>query len=221
MGIIVVAVLVILALVAGLTPLGVRIANGIQCTVSSIFSDGGGADCGGGPIGPVTAGSSENEGSSNRSRSGDGAADPEASDDPQEAVRNGRPRRDPQESVDRAKVDEALKRSREALTSGWFNPVTQADLEEVEGQLTGLNGAETDAFIAGMSDDELRAWVSEMEQGWGPFGTGGWNTERRQQMWNRVLPNASDETVRRLTGFSHDVQPWRDDVEGDSANSKG
>ena len=208
-GVIVVAVLVILALIVGFTPLGGRIASGIQCTVSSVFSDGGGGGCGDESVQPVTVGQSESESSSGGSGS------------PQGAPQNGKPQRKPQEPVDRAKVDESLRRAREALKTGTFNPVTESDLEEVERQLAGLNGAEVDAFIASMSDDELRAWVREMEQGWDLFGAGGWSRERRQQMWSRVLPNASYETVRRLAGITHDIQPRIDNVGGDSANSKG
>ena len=221
-GVIVVVVLLVLALAAGFTPLGARIASGIQCTVASVFSDGGGGGCGDESAQPVTVGRSESESSSGGSGVGASASGPGDSGSPQGAPQNGKPQRKPQEPVDRAKVGEALKRTREALKSGWFDPVKPEDLEEVERQLAGLNGAEVDAFIAGMSDDELRTWVSEMEKKkWGPFGTDGWSTERRQQMWSRVLPDASYETVRRLAGFSHDIQPRIDDVEGDSANSKG
>ena len=181
-GVIVVVVLLVLALAAGFTPLGARIASGIQCTISSIFSDGGA--CGGEPAPPS----------------------------------DGQPQQGP---VDRAKVDEALKRTREALKQAWMDEVTPEELEEIDRQLAGLNGAEVDAFIAGMSDDELRTWISAMEGKLGFFETEGWSIERRQQMWSRVLPNASYETVRRLAGITHDIQPRIDNVGGDSANSKG
>ena len=181
-GVIVVVVLLVLALAAGFTPLGARIASGIQCTISSIFSDGGA--CGGEPAPPS----------------------------------DGQPQQGP---VDRAKVDEALKRTREALKQAWMDEVTPEELEEIDRQLVGLNGAEVDAFIAGMSDDELRTWISAMEGKLGFFETEGWSIERRQQMWSRVLPNASYETVRRLAGITHDIQPRIDNVGGDSANSKG
>jgi len=181
-GVIVVVVLLVLVLVAGFTPLGGRIANGIQCTISSIFSDGGA--CGGEPAPPS----------------------------------DGQPQQGP---VDRAKVDEALKRTREALKQAWMDEVTPEELEEIDRQLAGLNGAEVDAFIAGMSDDELRTWISAMEGKLGFFETEGWSIERRQQMWSRVLPNASAETVRRLAGLTKDIQPRIDDVGGDDANSKG
>ena len=181
-GVIVVVVLLVLALAAGFTPLGARIASGIQCTISSIFSDGGA--CGGEPAPPS----------------------------------DGQPQQGP---VDRAKVDEALKRTREALKQAWMDEVTPEELEEIDRQLAGLNGAEVDAFIAGMSDDELRTWISAMEGKLGFFETEGWSIERRQQMWSRVLPNASAETVRRLAGLTKDIQPRIDDVGGDDANSKG
>ena len=181
-GVIVVVVLLVLALAAGFTPLGARIASGIQCTISSIFSDGGA--CGGEPAPPS----------------------------------DGQPQQGP---VDRAKVDEALKRTREALKQAWMDEVTPEELEEIDRQLAGLNGAEVDTFIAGMSDDELRTWISAMEGKLGFFETEGWSIERRQQMWSRVLPNASAETVRRLAGLTKDIQPRIDDVGGDDANSKG
>jgi len=231
-GVIVVVVLLVLALVAGFTPLGARIASGIQCTVASVFSDGGGGGCGGDPAPPMTVdhsgdGSSDRPGSganasddsgsggssSDHSGSGANASGSAGSGGPQGTSSGGGAQQKPKQPVDRAKVDKALKRTREALTPGWFDPVNPNDLEEIERQVTGLNGAEFDAFIASMSDEELRTWIAEMEDGWSAFGPDAWRPARRQQMWSKVLPNASAETVRRLAGMSHDLNPRYDDVD--------
>ena len=52
-----------------------------------------------------------------------------------------------------------------------------------------------------------------MEDGWSAFGPDACRPARRQQMWSKVLPNASAETVRRLAGMSHDLNPRYDDVD--------
>lgn len=210
-GALVVAVIVILALVVGFTPLGGRIATGVQCALASVFSDGGGGACGDESVTPVTVG---------RPKGDEASAPNDASGGLPQSPGGGKPQdTKPKEPADQQKVNEALKGIREDLRTGWFNPVSTGDLDNIENRLKGLNGAEVDAVIAGMSDDELRRWVEEMEQGW-QFGNGGWTTQRRQEMWTQVLPDASYDTVRRLAGITNDIQPRFDDVKGDDKTSK-
>jgi hypothetical protein len=99
------------------------------------------------------------------------------------------------------------------LDGGFFG-VRGGDLDDAQDALEGLNGREIDALIASMSDDELRHWINELEDGW--VG-GGWDRERRRELWELIVGKASKATLDRLARFTDEIQPSFDDVGGDGA----
>ncbi|NUU18052.1 hypothetical protein HP550_12420 [Cellulomonas humilata] len=117
------------------------------------------------------------------------------------------------DTVDQDAVDDALDDIRDALDGGFFG-VRGGDLDDAKDALDGLNGAEIDALIASMSDDELRHWINELEDGW--VG-GGWDREQRRELWELIVSKASKATLDRLAGLTDEIQPSFDDVGGDGA----
>ncbi len=197
-GAIIVCALLVAALIGAAGPLGGRISQGVICALESIFQ--GGSSCGGQPTAVPISGSPSGGAAGGGGGGGGGAAPAE------------RP------PVDQGKVDGSLQTIKDALAGGLFG-VGHGELDRIRDTLSGLNGAEIDAVIAGLTDDELRTWVSEMEQGWW-FSLGGWDRAKRQEMWTQLLKDASPETVRRIASFTQDIQPAFDDVGGDAASER-
>lgn len=120
-------------------------------------------------------------------------------------------------TADQTKVSEAQKKIHESL-SHWVT--SKGDLEDIERTLADLNGAEIDATIAALSDDDLGKWVAEMKETSQLPMVGGWDQRRRQQMWSRILADASPQTVRRIAQFTKDIQPAFYDVKEDKASGR-
>jgi hypothetical protein len=115
--------------------------------------------------------------------------------------------------VDAETVSAAADLFEDKLDGGW-NGVRSGELSDIAEMLAGLTGPELDAVIAAMSDDELRHWVDELDDGM--LGSG-WSRERRRELWNMIAAKASAETMRRLDQFTDEVQPEFDAVGGDDA----
>ncbi|MCL2091113.1 MAG: C2 family cysteine protease [Micrococcales bacterium] len=118
-----------------------------------------------------------------------------------------------QQTTDPAFVSQAVKDLRDALAGGLFG-VRSGDLEDARQVIEALGGAEIDALIAQMSDDELRQWVDQLNDSW-LFG--GWNASERRQLWELFASRASKDTIDRLARFTDELQPSFNQVGGDSA----
>ncbi|CED90398.1 C2 family cysteine protease [Actinomyces succiniciruminis] len=199
-GVILLACLLVGAVITGIssTSIGTRIA----CAIDSIIT--GSSSCA--PVTPVTVGHSPSDGNA---AANPAAANASGSSNTSTSGTSDTPDRP---AVDQNKVNNALKDVQAGIDGGW-NGVGTGDLKKIEKALSGLNGAEVDAVIAGLSDEELQKWVKEMEEDGWFFGARGWSAQRRQEMWKEVLEDASYDTVRRLAEFSHDIQPKFDDIE--------
>ena len=222
-GVYLVAAAIVLAiLTVSFTPL----ADNFLCTIESAISNSPIASCRS-DVKPVSVGRPSNESGSDTSKTNgaqnarhtsntnSGAQNQSKQAGSQDSKSNAAPANS-NENVDQAKVNNSLKQIREGLDGGW-NGVSTGDLEKIERAFNGLNGAEVDSVIKNMSDDELKQWVKLLERSWW-FGWSGWDVQRRQQMWTKILKDASPETVRRLAGITNDIQPKYDDVAGDAAN---
>ncbi|WP_158247569.1 C2 family cysteine protease [Actinomyces qiguomingii] len=206
-GVLLLACLLVGAVITGVssTELGSRVG----CAIESIVT--GSSSCE--PVTPVTVGRSRSDGNAAANPATANTSDSSSTSTSAASNTTDRP------AVDQNKVNKALKDVQAGIDGGW-NGVGTGDLKKIEKALTGLNGAEVDAVIAGLSDEELQRWVKEMEEGGWFFGARGWSAQRRQEMWQEVLEDASHDTVRRLAGFSHDIQPKFDDVGGDDASGR-
>lgn len=202
-GVILLACLLVGAVITGIssTSIGTRVA----CAIDSIIT--GSSSCA--PVTPVTVGHSLSEGDAAGNPAPGSAANNSTAGTSAEPNTPDRP------AVDQNRVNNALKEVQAGIDGGW-NGVGTGDLKKIEKALSGLNGAEVDAVIAGLSDEELQKWVKEMEEDGWFFGARGWSAQRRQEMWTTILQDASYDTVRRLSEFTNDIQPKHDDF--DNAN---
>jgi hypothetical protein len=191
-----VAAVVALVIAAG-PSIGGSVVDGIERAICTVT----GGDCGQGaeiaqPGAPEDGDSAVDPGGGGDSGGGD-PEDPEAEDSP----------------VDQAVVDAAVDDVRDELDGGFWG-VRSGDLDEIEETLAGLTGAELDAVIASLSDDELDHLFDELDDGW--FGSG-WDAERRREFLNMLASKASPETIERLNEFTDELQPAFDEVGGDDA----
>jgi hypothetical protein len=106
-------------------------------------------------------------------------------------------------TVDWSKVDAATSRIRNALDPGGFG-VRGDDLEAIEDAIAGLDPAEADAVVSRLTDDELRRWMDNLHESW---FKGGWDHERRQEMWSRLGPLLSLESLDRIGRLTDDLRP--------------
>ena len=204
------AAIVSAILTVSFTPL----ADNFLCTIESAISNSPTASCRS-DVKPVSVGRPSNGSGSDASNTNSRAQNRSEQADSQHSKSNTTPAKS-NENVDQAKVNNSLKQIREGINGGWYG-VSTGDLEKIERAFNGLNGAEVDSVIKNMSDDELKRWVKLLERPWF-FGWSGWDVQHRQQMWTKILKDASPETVRRLAGTTKDIQPKYDNVGGDAAN---
>lgn len=204
------AAIVSAILTVSFTPL----ADNFLCTIESAISNSPTASCRS-DVKPVSVGRPSNGSGSDASNTNSRAQNRSEQADSQHSKSNTTPAKS-NENVDQAKVNNSLKQIREGINGGWYG-VSTGDLEKIERAFNGLNGAEVDSVIKNMSDDELKRWVKLLERPWF-FGWSGWDVQHRQQMWTKILKDASPETVRRLAGITKDIQPKYDNVGGDAAN---
>lgn len=199
-GIVVVAAILVAAVVTAVVR--ADLGRTLACELRSVGTQAG--TCGG-PDVPTTYGPGE-DGAAAPDGGGGGPATPVANEDGYEGAA-------PPEAVDQDKVDAALDDLRDALDGGFLG-VREGDLDDAQDALEGLNGAEIDAVIAAMSDEELEEWVDQLDDGW---LTGGWDRERRRELWNLLASRASQKTLDRLAGITPELQPDFRDVGGDGA----
>ncbi len=119
--------------------------------------------------------------------------------------------------LDRAAVDAAVERFADTILDGGWNGVRQPELEAAEEAISGLNGAEIDAFFAELSDEDLTEWFDQMDDG---VFFGGWSYDRRRQFWENVTSRASKSTLDRLAELTDEIQPAYDEVGGDEARAE-
>lgn len=219
-GIVVVAAILVAAVV--LTDSGAQVRTAIGCQIRSIVTQAGA--CGGGDA-PTTYDASGGTGSGGPGVSGapptsdgpPGTVDP--GEDGGDGGGTGTPtgwfNADPAatDPVDAEAVEDAVDTFEDKLDGGW-NGVRSGELSDISDMLDDLSGPELDAVIASMSDDELRHWVDELDDGM--LGSG-WSRERRRELWNMIAAKASADTMRRLDEFTDEVQPEFGDVGGDDA----
>jgi hypothetical protein len=219
-GIVVLAAILVAAVV--LTDSGARVRTAIGCQVRSIVTQAG--TCGSGGVGdaPTTYDASGATGTRGPGVSGTPptAEGPPSTVDPgEDGGGSGTPagweNADPPavDPVDFDVVDEAHATFQDKLDGGW-NGVRSGELSDISDMLEDLSGPELDAVVASMSDDELRQWVDELDDGM--LGSG-WSRERRRELWSMIAAKASADTMRRLDGLTDEVQPDFDTVGGDDA----
>lgn len=219
-GIVVVAAILVAAVV--LTDSGDRVRAAIGCQVRSIVTQAG--SCGGVGDDPTTYDASGGTGTQGPGVSGT----PPTTDGPPGTVDPGEdgggggtstptgwdnadaPVADP---VDADVVEEAHDTFEDKLDGGW-NGVRSGELADISDMLEDLSGPELDAVFASMSDDELRHWVDELDDGM--LGSG-WSRERRRELWSMIAAKASADTMRRLDELTDEVQPDFETVGGDEA----
>ncbi|MGN6577292.1 MAG: C2 family cysteine protease, partial [Nocardioides sp.] len=204
-GIVVVAALLVAAVV--LTDTGARVRTAIGCEVRSIVTQAGSCGTDGTPTTyDASGGVGGADGPVGATRPGDGGGHGTPTGWDNATV----PASDP---VDAETVDDAVDLFEDKLDGGW-NGVRSGELSDISDMLEGLSGPELDAVIASMSDDELRHWVDELDDGmWGS----GWDRERRRELWNMIAAKASAATMARLDEFTDEVQPEFGSVGGDDA----
>lgn len=107
-------------------------------------------------------------------------------------------------------VDTAVKNIRHNMESGWLNPVTNGEINNVKSILSNLNAADTRAVIGKLGANELRQIADEMnDNSW--FGNGGLSQGERRDFFNEMardlggaglaqLSQAFDRTTGRQTG---------------------
>ena len=208
------AILVVAALVGALllavSGVGATIATKLECAFQSIGSQAG--TCGGPDVPTTYDADGDDDGGVSGSlpmRPDDGGSASDTGDDGTryDNASSTTP------TADQDTVDDALDDVRDALDGGFFG-VRGGDLDDAKDALEDLNGAEVDALIRGMSDDELRDWIDELDDGW--VG-GGWDREKRRSLWELIVSKASKATLDRLAGLTDEIQPSFDDVGGDGA----
>jgi len=121
-----------------------------------------------------------------------------------------------QPGADSDTVKAAQGKLREALDGGFWG-VRGGELDDAKKVIEGLNGAEIDAVVADMTDDELEAWVGQLEDGW---VLGGWDREQRRLLWETFASKGSRSTLDRLATFTDELQPAFDEVGGDDARDE-
>ncbi|KQS99514.1 C2 family cysteine protease [Cellulomonas sp. Leaf395] len=203
LGVVVVAVLLVGALLA--TGFTTRVGVQLACELRSIVTQAG--TCGGDEV-PTTYDADGDGVGTQPTRIDDGGTSESGGD--ATTYDDALPST---ETVDQDAVDDALDDIRDALDGGFFG-VRGGDLDDAMDALDGLNGAEIDTLIRSMSDDELRHWINELEDGW--IG-GGWDREQRRELWELIVGKASKATLDRLSGLTDEIQPSFDDVGGDGA----
>jgi hypothetical protein len=186
-GILLVVVVIIAAVLVTVTRLGT--GELIACRIRSAVTQSG--TCGAAEV-PTTYGGKG------------GAAAPDAS----YANASGS-----QPAADDESVSDALDDVRAALDGGFWG-VRGGDLDDAKAAIEALNGAEVDALVEQMSDDELADWVDELDDGW---LTGGWDREQRRELWEVFATKADKATLDRLATFTDELQPAFDEVGGDGA----
>ncbi len=100
-------------------------------------------------------------------------------------------------------VDERAAEVRDALGDDWRG-VTDYDMDRIGDAFEGINGAQMDAVVAQLSDDELQTLYDEMQQS---AFRGGWSTEERQAFHSMVGTAVSLDTWRRLGQFTNQIDP--------------
>ncbi|MCL3860035.1 C2 family cysteine protease [Actinotalea sp. K2] len=205
LGIVVVAALLVVAAVTAVVRTDV--GETVACQLRSIASQAG--TCGA-PEVPTTYGDA-GDGPAAGAPGAGGDSGGDAGEEPPAGVHYVNAS-DPPE-VDPERVQTALDDLRDALDGGFWG-VRGGDLADARDAVSALNGAEVDALIAGMTDDELAHWISQMEDGW-LFG--GWDREDRRELWEVFASKASKETLDRLAGLTDELEPRFDGVGGDSA----
>jgi Calpain family cysteine protease len=218
-GIVVVAAILVAAVV--LTDSGAQVRTAIGCQIRSIVTQSGSCGSGEGGDTPTTYDASGANGSHGPGVSGTPptADGPPGTVEPGEGGGHGTPsgwdnaESTPVEPVDQDVVDEAHDTFEDKLDGGW-NGVRSGELSEISDMLEDLSGPELDALVASMSDDQLRHWVDELDDGM--LGSG-WSRERRRELWNMIAAKATAATMRRLDEFTDEVQPEFDTVGGDDA----
>ncbi|MCM0639724.1 C2 family cysteine protease [Cellulomonas wangsupingiae] len=211
-GVIVVAAVLVVAVIAGVRSTGAaqHVAAAV-CDIRSAFSQAG--DCGGDDA-PTTYDGQDGDGLTAGAPGGSGEVpageEQEQDDAPSPDYVNAA---DEREEADPERVADALEELRDALEGGFFG-VRAGDLEDARDAVEDLNGRELDALIASMDDEELERWVSQMEDGW---LLGGWSREERRELWELLASRASKATLDRLSGFTDELQPSFEGVGGDGA----
>ncbi|MGN8246995.1 C2 family cysteine protease [Cellulomonas soli] len=211
-------VVVVALLVAGLVTAVVRFDLGTQvaCRLQAVVSQAG--TCGGPEVPTVYDAGGPDDGAPQAQRPGAGGAEVSGDgagagqDALSDATRyaNATGTSDP---VDEERVADALDDLRDALQGGWFG-VRGGDLRDAMTAVQNLSGPELDALVAQMSDDELRAWVDELDDGW--WG-GGWDRGERRELWELFASSADKVTLDRLATFTDELQPSFSGVGGDGA----
>ncbi|MGW6129443.1 C2 family cysteine protease [Cellulomonas sp. NPDC055163] len=200
----VIAALLVTAAVAAV--LGSGYGQALACELRSLGTQAG--TCGGTDV-PTRYG--DDGVSALRPDGSGGGAAPVSGDDGRFANATGGP-----EAVDDGKVSDARDSIRDALDGGFLG-VRGGDLDQARDAVAGLNGAELDSLVAGMSDEELEQWVDELDDGW---FQGGWDREQRRELWELLATRGSRATLDRLAGFTDELQPRFDEVGGDGARDK-
>ncbi|MCC2320506.1 C2 family cysteine protease [Cellulomonas xiejunii] len=212
LGVVVVAALLVVAVITGVRSAAVaQHVTAALCDIRSAFSQAG--DCGDEDV-PTTYDGQDGDGltagapgRSGEAPAGDGQEqDDTSSPDYVNAA-------DDREEADPERVADALAEVRDALEGGFFG-VRAGDLEDAREAVEDLNGREIDALIASMDDEELKRWVSQMEDGW---LLGGWSREERRELWELLASRASKETLDRLAQHTEELQPSFHGVGGDGA----
>ncbi len=117
--------------------------------------------------------------------------------------------------VDGARVDAAVDTVRAALDVGGWG-VRGDDLARIHDTLAGMSGAETDAVLARLTDDELATWFDQQHDGW---LRGGWSASQRRELLVVLGEKVSLDTWRRLSRFTDEIDPPPREALGDTASA--
>lgn len=96
--------------------------------------------------------------------------------------------------ADPAKVDAAVFSIKDSLTQSIFHlDVTHGDLQNVQNQFRGLNGAETNAAFNRLSGDDLKNWNQELNGLNSPY-----SREEKQQLFNELGTKLDGNNASRM-----------------------